>query len=260
MVKKKAQKKPQVALFATCLVDLIRPSVGFAAAALLEQAGFEVVVPEAQTCCGQPAYNSGAKADARALAKKMIEAFEGFAYVVAPSGSCAAMLKLHYPALLADDPVFGARAEDLGTRVFELCDFLTHIAKFTPKPEVPAFTLTYHDSCAGLRELGIKDQPRALLKSVAGVTLVEMKDSETCCGFGGTFCVKFADISNDMVSKKTAVIEDTAAGMVVAGELGCLMNIAGKLQRIGSDIAVRHIAEVLAGRLDNAPIGESGDG
>ena len=247
----------RVALFVTCLVDLFRPSIGFAAVKLLEQAGFTVEVPGAQTCCGQPAYNSGARADAQAIARNTIAAFEGYDYVVAPSGSCGGMLRYHYPELLADDPQWAARSTALAARCYELTQFLVEVAKLDRLDAVFRSRVTYHDSCSSLREVGVKTQPRALLGQVEGVEIAELAETEACCGFGGTFCVKFPDISNSMVERKTADITATGADTLLAGDLGCLMNIAGKLKRQGSPVKVRHVAEVLAGMADNAAIGEA---
>jgi L-lactate dehydrogenase complex protein LldE len=249
-------QRPRVGLFVTCLVDLIRPSVGFAAVNLLEAAGCEVTVPRAQTCCGQPAYNSGDRPDAAALARQTIAAFAGFDYVVAPSGSCAGMLKFHYPRLLAADPEWAGKARALAERVHELVSFLTDVRGLDRVAARCEARATYHDSCSGLRELGIKDQPRRLLRSVAGLDLVEMADAEVCCGFGGTFAVKYPEISNAMVQKKTDKVAAADPQMLLAGDLGCLLNIAGKLRRQGRSIAVRHVAEVLAGELDDPPIGQ----
>lgn len=250
--------KPQVGLFATCLVDLFRPSVGFAAAKLIEEAGCSVNVPLAQTCCGQPAYNSGDTRDARDLAKQAIELFEDFDYVVAPSGSCAAMLKAHYPELFKGDPLWEERCRRFSNKVFELVSFLTDVRGMTGVNARMDKTVTYHDSCSGLRELGISKQPRTLLQSVEGLALTEMAGSDVCCGFGGTFCVKYPDISGKIVSKKTATITETGADLLLAGDMGCLMNMAGKLKREGSAIEVRHVAEVLAGMTDSRPIAGSG--
>jgi L-lactate dehydrogenase complex protein LldE len=247
-------KPPRVALFVTCLVDLMRPSVGFAAVKLLEQAGCTVEVPTAQTCCGQPAHNSGDKATAEALARQTIAACEGYDYVVAPSGSCAGMLKSHYPKLLADDAAWKNRADAFAAKVHELISFLVDVRAMTGVSQTLIARATYHDSCSGLRELGIKDQPRKLLASVEGLELVEMADCEVCCGFGGTFAVKYSDISNAMVAKKCANIAESGADLVLAGDLGCLMNMAGKLRRDGSTAKARHIAEVLAGELSDPPI------
>jgi L-lactate dehydrogenase complex protein LldE len=248
------QAGPRVGLFVTCLADLFRPSVGFASAKLIEDAGCELHVPMAQTCCGQPAYNSGDRADARALAEQTIQAFEGFDYVVAPSGSCASMLKKHYPGLFKGDAAWEARANAFAQKVFELVSFLTDVMKVEAVESNFSGTITYHDSCSGLRELGIKDQPRKLLNSIPGVAISEMKDSDVCCGFGGTFCVKYPDISNAIVEKKSAAIGATEADLLLAGDLGCLMNMAGKIKRQGGKTQVRHVAEVLAGMTDTKPI------
>jgi len=236
---------PRVALFVTCLVDLFRPSVGFAAVKLMQDAGCTVEVPEAQTCCGQPAYNSGDQGDTIAIARQVIAAFEGFDYVVAPSGSCAGMISKHYPELLADDPDWAARATALGERTHELISFLTDVLEIKAVDAAFAGTVTYHDSCSGLRELGIHAQPRALLDGVEGLHLRELEDSNVCCGFGGTFCVKYPDISNNMVSNKMDKIVATGAETLLAGDMGCLMNMAGKLQRDGANVRVRHVAFVV---------------
>ncbi len=249
-------KNPRVGLFVTCLVDLFRPSIGFAAVKLLEDAGCVVDVPRAQTCCGQPAYNSGDRKDAREIAGQVIEAFEEFDYVVAPSGSCAGMLKHHYVELFAGDDKWEPRAKAFCAKVHELVSFLTDVM-FVSKLDVSHLgTVTYHDSCSGLRELGVQAQPRKLLKHVEGLTLKEMKDADVCCGFGGLFCVKYPDISNKIVSEKITHIEGARAELLLAGDLGCLMNMAGKLKREGSRVQVRHVAEVLAGMMNEPAIGE----
>ncbi len=245
---------PRVALFVTCLVDLVRPSIGFAAVKLIEQAGCTVDVPLSQTCCGQPAYNSGDQRTAADLARQTIAAMEGFDYIVVPSGSCAGMLKAHYPKLLADDPAWAARASSFAAKVHELISFLVDVRGLTKVDVSLAARATYHDSCSGLRELGIKQQPRQLLASVKGLELVEMPDCEICCGFGGTFAVKYADVSNAIAEKKTANIAQVGPDLLLAGDLGCLMNMAGKLRREGRPIEVRHVAEVLAGEMDGPGI------
>jgi L-lactate dehydrogenase complex protein LldE len=252
-------RPPRVGLFVTCLVDLYRPSVGFAAIRLLEQAGCQVEVPRAQTCCGQPAYNSGDRATARDLASGILDAFGGYDYVVAPSGSCAGMLKAHLPFLFEDDPNLRARADRLAERTFELTSFLVDILGFTPRSGTSRpGTFTYHDSCSGLRELGVKEQPRRLLAEV-GATVVEMAEPEICCGFGGTFCVKYPEISGRMVTDKARDIGETKADTVLAGDLGCLLNIAGRLSREGVRVEARHVAEVLVdGGMDVPPIGGVG--
>ncbi|MBT4908303.1 MAG: (Fe-S)-binding protein [Rhodospirillaceae bacterium] len=251
---------PRVALFVTCLVDLFRPSVGFAAVKLMQDAGCTVEVPEAQTCCGQPAYNSGDRKDTIVIARQVIAAFEEFDYVVAPSGSCAGMISKHYPELLADDPDWADRATALGARTHELISFLTDVLSIEKVEAAFEGTVTYHDSCSGLRELGIHAQPRSLLDGVDGLHLRELEDSNVCCGFGGTFCVKYPDISNNMVSNKMEKIVATGAETLLAGDMGCLMNMAGKLQRDGANVRVRHVAEVLAGMGDEPAIGEPQDG
>jgi L-lactate dehydrogenase complex protein LldE len=249
--------RPRVALFVTCLVDLHRPSVGFAAIRLIEQAGCQVEVPRAQTCCGQPAYNSGDRATTRDLAESILDAFGGYDYVVVPSGSCGGMLKHHLPHLFDDDPNLRGRADALAARTFELVSFLTDVLRVEQLPgRYVGGPVTYHDGCSGLRELGIKEQPRKLLRAI-GATVAEMPDPEVCCGFGGTFCVKYPEISVAMVSNKVRDIVASGADTVLAGDLGCLVNIAGRLQREGHPIKVRHIAEVLAGMTGQvAPIGE----
>jgi len=238
----------RVGLFVTCLVDLMRPSIGFAALKLLEAAHYEVVVPEAQTCCGQPGWNSGDRKSARDLAEKLIGEFEGCDYVVVPSGSCAGMIRAHFPEVFKDEPFLLAKAERLGARTYELTEFLTKVAKRAQIPGGFEGTVTYHDSCSGLRELGVKAQPRQLLAKVAGLKLVEMEECETCCGFGGTFSIKFGEISSEMAEKKCANIEACGARAVVLGDLGCMLNIEGRMRARGdSKTRVLHVAEVLAG-------------
>lgn len=248
----------RVALFVTCLVDLFRPSIGFAAVKLLEEAGCTVEVPPLQVCCGQPAYNSGDRATTRAIAAQVIGAFEGYDAVVAPSGSCGGMLSHHYPGLFDDDPAMKVRAETLAGRSYELMAFLVDVLGVEKVAARYDGAVTYHDSCSGLRELGVKDQPRRLLRTVQGLTVREMKTPEVCCGFGGTFCVKYPEISNAMVGEKSADIAESGAETLLAGDLGCLMNMAGKLQRQGSPVRVRHVAEVLADMGNLPPIGEPG--
>jgi L-lactate dehydrogenase complex protein LldE len=245
--------RPRVGLFVTCLVDLFRPTVGFAAAKLLEDAGCEVVVPP-QTCCGQPAFNSGDRRSARDLALQVMDAFQGCDYVVAPSGSCGGMIARHYPELF-DEPQLARRARDFAARSHELVSFLTDVLGVASVDAAYEGRATYHDSCSGLRELGVRGQPRALLKSVRGLELVEMPESDVCCGFGGTFAAKYGEISDAIVRKKVAHAQESGAPLLLAGDLGCLMNMAGKLSREGSRMEVRHVAEVLAGLLDAPPIG-----
>jgi len=238
----------RVGLFVTCLVDLMRPSIGFAALKLLERPDVEVVVPPSQTCCGQPAYNGGDRENAIALARKLVAEFEGFDAIVAPSGSCAGMVRTHYVELLGDDPAWRARVEALAAKTWELTQFLADVLDVDTVPGRFDGTVTYHDSCAGLRELGVKAQPRALLDKVAGLKLVEMPECETCCGFGGTFSVKFGEISTRLADDKCRHVETAGADAVVAGDLGCMLNIEGRLRRRGhASTQVLHVAEVLAG-------------
>lgn len=238
----------RVGLFVTCLVDLIRPRIGFAALDLLEAAGCELVVPAAQTCCGQPGYNAGDRARARSLAEKVLREFEDCDYVVAPSGSCSGMMRTHYPALFADEPGLRARVERLCSRVYELTQFLVDVAGLESVPGKFAGAVTYHDACAGLREMGVKAAPRRLLKKVRGLERREMRESEQCCGFGGTFAVKFGEISGAIAERKCRDVEATGADAVVLGDLGCMLNIEGRLRRRGNEsVKVLHVAEVLAG-------------
>jgi L-lactate dehydrogenase complex protein LldE len=244
----------RVGLFVTCLVDLIRPSVGFAAVKLLEDAGCRVFVPS-QTCCGQPAYTSGDRAATKAIALQTIAAFEDCDYVVAPSGSCAGMLAKHYPELFAGEPELARKANSFAGKCFELVSFLVDVLKVTEVAARYDGEVAYHDSCSGLRELGVAAQPRKLLGSVEGLRLVELTGADVCCGFGGTFAVKYGEISDAIVAQKTANIVASGAPTLLAGDLGCLMNMAGKLQRQGSAVSVRHVAEVLAGMTDEPAIG-----
>jgi len=249
--------RPRVGLFVTCLVDLFRPSVGFATVKLLEDAGCLVEVPEGQTCCGQPAFNSGDRKDTADIARAVIKTFTPYDYVVAPSGSCAGMIKTHYPELFASGTADRTAADALAAKTYELVSFLVRVMKQEKVEARFDGTVTYHDSCSGLRELGVKAEPRKLLRTVEGLEIVELEDAEVCCGFGGTFCVKYPDISNVMVAKKTKKIAATEADLLLAGDLGCLMNMAGKLKREGSALKVRHVAEVLAGDTTTPPIAEA---
>jgi L-lactate dehydrogenase complex protein LldE len=249
---------PRVALFVTCLVDLYRPTIGFSAIDLLERAGCVVEVPRAQTCCGQPAYNSGDRATARDLARQVVEAFLPYDFTIVPSGSCAGMIAHHIPGLLAGDAAWEDKARALAAKTHELVAFLADRRGLRLTGLRHEGSVTYHDSCSGLRELGIRAQPRALLADIAGLTLKELPDADVCCGFGGTFCVKYPDISTRMVDDKVRAIAATGAETVLAGDLGCLLNIAGRLRRQGVPVQARHVAEVLAGRTaEVAPIGEA---
>lgn len=245
---------PRVGLLVTCLVDLFRPEIGFAALRLVRATGATVVLP-AQSCCGQPAYNAGDRPGAAALARQVIDAFDDLDHVVVPSGSCAAMVARHYPRLLADDPDYATRAVRLAERCFELTQYLADIAPTAPLARL-AETVACHRSCSGQRELGLGRQARALLEQ-AGAVPVDAADSESCCGFGGTFSVKYPELSAAMVTHCCAGLAATGAGLVVGIDLGCLLNIAGRFGRLEQGPAVRHIAEVLAGPPAAPPIGRA---
>jgi L-lactate dehydrogenase complex protein LldE len=247
---------PRVGLLVTCLVDAIRPQIGFAAIRLLQEAGGRVEVPEMQTCCGQPAWNSGDSANAAALARQVITAFEGYDYVVVPSGSCAGMLRVHYPEALAADAHWAPRARALAAKTHEIMSFLVDVRGFQPAGRRLAASATYHDSCAGLREVGVFAQPRRLLAAVDGLEMRGLAGNDACCGFGGTFCVKYPAISTAIVDEKAAAIEATGADLLLAGDLGCLMNMAGRLSRRGAKVRCFHTIEVLAGMGNGPAIGE----
>ena len=245
---------PRIGLLITCLADLLRPTTVLSTSRLLASVGCRVIVPSQQTCCGQPFYNGGDIVNARALARRTIAQFDAFDYIVAPSGSCIGMLKKHYPALFAGDPAWERRAKDFAARCFEITNFLVNVRepeRLTMKTHdsdgASYGTVTYHDSCSGLRELGIHDQPRFLLERVMGIGIAEMPHSNVCCGFGGAFCIEYPALSTRIVSNKVANIETVGANTLLGGDLGCLFNIAGRLQRMQSPIKVYHVAEVLAG-------------
>jgi len=249
--------KPRVGLFVTCLVDLVRPQVGFAAVKLLVASGCTVEVPRAQTCCGQPAWNSGADAHARDIARQVVDAFEGFDFVVAPSGSCAGMLRRHYPEILANDPAYAPRARALAAKSHELVSFLVRERKMERVGAACRARACYHDSCSSLREMGVKDEPRALLASVEGLALTELKEPQICCGFGGLFAIKYPDISERMADDKIADARATGADTLIGGDLGCLLHLAGRMERQGKPMHARHIAEVLADMADQPALGEA---
>ncbi len=249
------QKGGTVALFVTCLVDAMRPSVGFASVRLLEHAGFRVVVPEGQTCCGQPAFNAGDEEDARSVARRMLDIFAPFDAVVAPSGSCAGMVRRHYPELFAGTPD-EARVRALAEKTFELCEFL-HAHDAAPlQRRWEGGPVAWHDSCSARRELGIHEAPRALLRRIPGLELVELADPEACCGFGGLFSVKLPEISVRMATDKAQDVRNSGATTLVGPDMGCLMNIAGRMSRLGMSIRVLHVAELLAG-MTGSGIGEN---
>lgn len=250
-------KRPKVGLFVTCLVDLFRPNVGFSALELLEKAGCDVSVPDVQTCCGQPGYNSGDFTTAQSLARQVMAAFEEFDYVVGPSGSCMGMLREHYSELFPLEGAWAHRAKLFGERCYELTSFLTDVMGLESVDVTYTGKVTYHDSCSSLREMGVKGQPRKLLKTVESLDLVEMEQTEVCCGFGGSFCVKYPEISARLAGDKIKNAEATGAQTLLAGDMGCLMNLAGRLKRERSPMKVYHVAEVLAGRTHGVPsIGE----
>jgi len=239
-------------------VDLFRPQVGFAAIRLLERAGYTVEVP-AQGCCGQPNFNGGDRSGAQEIAAGIIRRFADYDYVVAPSGSCAAMIRCHYPALFraGSDEQRAARA--MAEKTHELTCFLDEVAGVKTVEAARPGSFTFHDGCSGLRELGIRRQPRDLLRSVAGLELRELNEPEACCGFGGMFCVKYPEISNRIASSKVADVLSTGADYLVSGELGCLLQIEGKLHRDGHPVRAIHLAEILAGTLDDAEATDGND-
>jgi L-lactate dehydrogenase complex protein LldE len=247
---------PKVGLFVTCLVDAMRPRIGFAAIRLLEEAGCIVDVPATQTCCGQPGFNSGDTRSAVSLAQQLIATFEPYDYVVVPSGSCAGMIKVHYLEALGADASWLARATALAGKTFEIMSFLVDVCGYAPRGLSLRASATYHDSCAGLREMGVFEQPRKLLGQVDALEMRALEGNEVCCGFGGTFCVKYPAISNAIVDEKANAIEKTGADLLLAGDLGCLMNMAGKLHRRGSNVRTFHAVEILAGMGEGPAIGE----
>lgn len=246
-----------VALFTTCLIDQFRPNAGFATVSLLEKAGCTVEVPPEQTCCGQPAYNNGDIDNARIIARQVINLLEKYEYIVVPSASCAGMIKLHYPELFENNPIWYKKAMNLSGRCYELITFLHDILKVNSFPLTSKHSITYHDSCSSLREIKAQQKTRTLLACSEKINLLELKNPEVCCGFGGTFCVKYPDISQYMVDDKVADIESTNADLLVSGDLGCLLNIAGRLKRLNKPVRVYHVAELLAGMTDVAGIGDS---
>jgi L-lactate dehydrogenase complex protein LldE len=248
-------ERPRVALFVTCLADMFRPEVGFAAAKLLEDAGCKVEVP-LQSCCGQPAYNGGDSTGAAAVARNVVATFEPYEFIVAPSGSCAGMIRVHYPRLLAGDAAWGRRAEVLAAKTHELFSFLVNVRGVTAVAAECRSGVAYHDSCSSLREMGVRDEPRRLLSSVDGLRLCELKEPQTCCGFGGFFSVKYPEISARMADDKIADALGTGADMLVGGDLGCLLHLSGRMARRGDKLAVRHAAEVMAGFASKPAIGE----
>ena len=240
-----------VGFFTSCIVDIFRPSTGFASLRLLERAGCEVKVPELQTCCGQPTYNRGDSLGAMTVARQVISVFEQFDYVIVPSGSCAGMIREHYPRLFVTDLSWLDRARRLSEKTYELTQFLVDILKIEKVDAELNGVCVYHDSCSSQRELGIHQQPRKLLSNVKGLELKEIAAASECCGFGGLFCVTYPDISTHIVTNKAQNIVDTRASILVGGDLGCLFNIGGFLERSGKRFRILHVAEVLAGLTDD---------
>jgi L-lactate dehydrogenase complex protein LldE len=238
----------RVSLFVTCMVDQLFPQVGMAMADVLERAGYQVDFPENQTCCGQPAFNSGYRAEARTVARHFLDTFESSETIVVPSGSCTAMVVHHFAELFHKEPDTLARAHSLEKRVWEFSTFLTEVAAVEDVGARLDRVVTFHDGCHGLRELGVKDAPRRLLSHVRGLELREMVPAEECCGFGGTFAVKFPELSGAMARTKIEAIERTGAQTVISGDPSCIMQIQGALTRAGSHIGTLHLAEVLASR------------
>ncbi|MGE5153733.1 MAG: (Fe-S)-binding protein [Bdellovibrio bacteriovorus] len=237
-------KPTSVYLFGTCLIDLLYPQVGLSAMRLLAREGIRVIFPQAQTCCGQPAYNSGYRDEARRVARLQIDAFPEDLPVVVPSASCAGMLKVHYPALFAGTPD-GERAKALAGRVVELADFLVRVLDYRPKDLGPPLRVALHNSCSARRELGVAPATLELLGRLANLEAVEPDHASECCGFGGTFAVKQPEISAAMAADKARSIAETGAAILVGQDCGCLMNLGGTLARHGRGIAVKHLAELL---------------
>ncbi len=252
-------RRIKVSLFVTCLVDQLFPEVGVSVVRLLRRVGVEVDFPRDQTCCGQAVLNSGFSKEARLLARRVLKTFkppgEGVDnfYVVVPSGSCASMLRIFYPHLFQHDPELHRQAEELSGRVYELSEFLVKVLGVTDvgasfqgeaHPE-SSRRVTYHPSCHLLRELGVSQEPRTLLSNVRGADLVDMEQAETCCGFGGTFSVKYPHISVGMLEDKVSNIVRTGAGTLVACDMSCLMHISGALSRRGIDVKAMHLAQFL---------------
>lgn len=235
-----------VTLFIQCLVDALFPEVGEAMVRIFDRLAIPLTYPENQTCCGQPAYTCGYRHEAASAARRFIDLFEQAEVIVCPSGSCVAMVRHHYPELLNNDPVMHQRALAVGGKTFELSEYLVDVLGLTDLGATFPGTATYHDSCHLVRTLGIRDQPRRLLRHVRQLQLVEMANSDTCCGFGGAFSTNYPEISVALVDDKIDHIVESGAETVVGCDAGCLMNIRGRMTRRGIDIRVMHLAQVLA--------------
>jgi L-lactate dehydrogenase complex protein LldE len=236
----------RVSLFITCLADSLFPEVGESVVRILHRLGCQVDFPEGQTCCGQPAYNSGYLRETRDVAVTLLDAFEESEYVVTPSGSCAGMIGHGYPDLFADDPVLLSRAQRLAKKTYEFSQFLVDVLGVTDLGAELNARVTYHPSCHAMRLMGVKDQPETLLRHVKGLTYVELPNKTECCGFGGTFSVKMGEISAAMVSDKVNHVLQTRAEILTGTDMGCLMNIQGRLRREGHEVEVMHLAQLLA--------------
>ena len=244
----------RAALFATCLADQLFPEVAVATVKLLRHLGVTVVFPERQTCCGQPAFNAGYHRETAQVAEHHLDVFEGFEYVVLPSGSCGAMVKTHYPELLNEAPELFAKARDLASRTYELTTFITEVLKTDDVGANLSNTrVTYHDSCHALRFMGVRDAPRTLLRA-AGAEILEAANTEVCCGFGGLFSVKMPDISAAMARQKIAGIQATGAEVLTSTDGGCLMQIKGTLHREQVGVKVQHVAELLWAGVERARV------
>jgi L-lactate dehydrogenase complex protein LldE len=237
---------PHVTLFIQCLVDGFQPQVGEAMVKVLRRLGLPLSYPTTQTCCGQPAFNSGYRAEATVAARRFIEIFEGSEVIVCPSGSCVHMVRHHYPLLFAADPAWHERARRVADRTFEFSEFLVDVLGVDDLGAVYTGRVTYHDSCHLSRGLGVREQPRRLLGKVRGIDFAEMNESDRCCGFGGSFSVKYPRISEAMLQDKVRYIRDCGADTVVGCDMGCLMNIQGLLSRLNLPVKTMHIAEILA--------------
>ncbi len=242
----------QASLFVTCIVDQFYPQVGESAVRVLRRLGVDVDFPQGQTCCGQPAFNSGFWSDAKPLAQRFLKVFGESRYIVTPSGSCAAMVRVFYRDLLRDDPELLKKADELGSRTYEMSEFIVDVLGITrlktpaeARAASPERKVTYHESCHLRRELGATTQPRTLIASLPDVRLVEMDQADVCCGFGGTFSIKYPDISGAMLQDKIDKIRDTGADAVVACDSSCLMQIAGGLEKQGVSVDALHLAQLL---------------
>lgn len=240
----KSHTAKPTALFIPCLTEWVSPGPGQDMVTVLEKLGVALSYPTGQTCCGQIAYNSGYRAEAATLAERWVHLFAGADAVIAPSGSCVAMVRNHFGDLIAD-PGLRREWESLRERTYEFTQYLVHVLKLVRFPGKLERKVSWHDSCHLLRELGVKDEPRTLLRSIEGLELVDLPDSDYCCGFGGTFTVKFPELSGDMARAKCAAFRSTGADYLVAGDSSCLMHLSTYAEKAGETLPVKHIAEVL---------------